>query len=59
MTNLSQRIATSAAARRFLAGAAEPRQLIIRTAAPIILDNIRRFEQGLSLLHSIGAAQGC
>jgi hypothetical protein len=30
------------------------------TAAPIILDNIRRFEHGLSLLqHPIDGAQGC
>jgi hypothetical protein len=27
------------------------------TCPPIILDNIRRFEQGLSLLHHIDAAQ--
>jgi hypothetical protein len=29
------------------------------TCPPIILDNIRRFEQGLSLLRHIDAAQGC
>ena len=29
------------------------------TCPPIILDNIRRFEQGLSVLRHIDAAQGC
>jgi len=28
------------------------------TAAPIILDNIRRFEQGRALLHQVDVARG-